>query len=409
MTELLFKKGGQFSEYLDRKRTELKDAIESYDKNNFLNTDENELIDYFYEKHTIEIPVLLVDQKYMFEPKEADIDVSEDRRRDIRDRSRPFYIKGSSFNCIIPFQGDAAFFNYQPSTFTFNPPRAIVKGQELIIEVRTLEPNNSEISRYFEEQISEISSYLGYLKRDADQFNTNSRQWITELVTYRKKRLNEANKTAKLIGIPIIKVGDYNSTLSIPIKPKKVVVQPVARNNYTTPSEYILSPEMYDNILESINNMALVFEKSPSAFRNLEEEAMRFLFLIPLNAMYGLSASGETFNFKGKTDILITWEGKNVFIAECKFWEGEKAFNEAIDQVLSYLSWRDTKTALIIFNRNKNFSKVLTAIQSAVTNHSCFSKEIGKKSETIFQYTFHHPEDSQRAVHLAVMAFDVPV
>src|ERR1700738_805507 len=37
--------------------------------------------------------------------------------------------------------------------------------------------------------------------------------------------------------------------------------------------------------------------------------------------------------FDGKTDILIRKDGKNVFIAECKFWKGEKAFLETIDQI----------------------------------------------------------------------------
>ena len=57
------------------------------------------------------------------------------------------------------------------------------------------------------------------------------------------------------------------------------------------------------------------------------------------------------FNFQGKTDILIRFEERDILVAECKFWKA-KAFLETIDQLLSYLSWRDTKAALIIFNRN---------------------------------------------------------
>jgi hypothetical protein len=58
-------------------------------------------------------------------------------------------------------------------------------------------------------------------------------------------------------------------------------------------------------------------------------------------------ATGETFNFQGKTDILIRVEAKNVYIAECKFWKGEKTLLATLDQLLSYLSWRDTKAALL--------------------------------------------------------------
>jgi hypothetical protein len=58
---------------------------------------------------------------------------------------------------------------------------------------------------------------------------------------------------------------------------------------------------------------------------------------------------------QGKTDILIRIDGKNIFIAECKFWTGPKGFTETIDQLLGYLSWRDTKAAIVMFNRKKGF------------------------------------------------------
>ena len=55
-----------------------------------------------------------------------------------------------------------------------------------------------------------------------------------------------------------------------------------------------------------------------------------------LNGHY--DATGETFNAEGKTDILIRTDGRNVFIAKCKFWKGQKALHVAIDQMLGYLT-----------------------------------------------------------------------
>lgn len=84
-------------------------------------------------------------------------------------------------------------------------------------------------------------------------------------------------------------------------------------------------------------------ERSPKAFEQMGEEDLRSHFLVQLNGQYEGRATGETFNFQGKTDILIREGDRNVFIAECKFWHGEKQLLETIDQLLSYLSWRDTK------------------------------------------------------------------
>jgi len=91
---------------------------------------------------------------------------------------------------------------------------------------------------------------------------------------------------------------------------------------------------------------------------------------------YSGQATGETFNAHGRTDILIRVDGKNIFIAECKFWKGGEYLVEAIIQLLGYTSWRDTKTAILIFNRNKNLSAVLTQIPEIFKKHPNFKKQV---------------------------------
>ncbi|MBC7894618.1 MAG: hypothetical protein H7066_04345, partial [Cytophagaceae bacterium] len=71
--------------------------------------------------------------------------------------------------------------------------------------------------------------------------------------------------------------------------------------------------------------------------------AIRDHFLVQLNGQYQGGATGETFNYEGKTDILIRDGDRNVFIAECKIWKGETELLKAVDQILAYLHWRDTK------------------------------------------------------------------
>lgn len=66
----------------------------------------------------------------------------------------------------------------------------------------------------------------------------------------------------------------------------------------------ILAEEHYLHILSVIENMRAM-EYSPKVFASIDEEAIRFTILIQLNARYEGSASGETFNYQGKTDILI--------------------------------------------------------------------------------------------------------
>jgi len=65
--------------------------------------------------------------------------------------------------------------------------------------------------------------------------------------------------------------------------------------------------------------------------------------------------------------------------------------------------------AVILFNRNRDFSRVLEAIGGQVRTHPNFKRDLGKSSETVFRYVFAHKDDANRELFLAVLAFDVPV
>ena len=99
---------------------------------------------------------------------------------------------------------------------------------------------------------------------------------------------------------------------------------------------------------------------------------------------------------------------KNIFIAECKYWGGPKTLLETIDQLLGYSSWRDTKVAVIIFNRNKGFTKVLETIKSATKEHPNYKRELDIPSETSFRFILAHRDDPNRELTLTLMAFDIP-
>ena len=157
-----------------------------------------------------------------------------------------------------------------------------------------------------------------------------------------------------------------------------------------------------------IQNMISAMERSPSTFSKLNEEELRDFILVYLNGIFEGSATGETFNGDGKTDILIRHKGKNVFIAECKFWKGPKSLLNAIDQLLSYTSWRDTKTALIIFNKTKDFSDVLQKIESTTPQHNNFKKLLQKINSSNLRFLFHHNDDKNRELYLSILSFEIP-
>jgi hypothetical protein len=166
--------------------------------------------------------------------------------------------------------------------------------------------------------------------------------------------------------------------------------------------------EEYEHILSVLRNMTLVLERSPAAFVTMDEEAIRQHFLVQLNGQYEGQATGETFNAAGKTDILIRSGERNVFIAECKFWGGASEFTKAIDQLLGYLTWRDTKTAIVLFNTNKNMSGVLAKVPEVVKAHPACRVQLDYTTEGSFRFRLARPDDPGRELLLTVLVFDVP-
>lgn len=72
------------------------------------------------------------------------------------------------------------------------------------------------------------------------------------------------------------------------------------------------------------------------------------------------------------------------------------------------MSWHDTKTAVVLFNRNADFSAVLGKIAEMAPRHAHFKRDLGKSDESTFRYVFGQPNDTNREILLAVMAFDIP-
>lgn len=164
----------------------------------------------------------------------------------------------------------------------------------------------------------------------------------------------------------------------------------------------------YTHILGIVENMTTVMERSPSAFKGMGEEDIRSHYLVQLNGQYEGNATGETFNAAGKTDILVRSDNANIFIAECKIWRGDKVMSETVDQLLSYVTWRDTKTAIIVFNRNKDFSAVIETAKRTVQAHPQYRRGPTQETETRFRFILANPSDDTKEVVVTLMLFDIP-
>lgn len=399
---------------LDAQLHALKAEVEKLEADYVLKVSDSDLSEYFVSRYTIDSPRLLIDNAYQHEPQDCDIEeLNPSSFINVRDgfgsRSQHRSVRGTAVRISVPFEGEPKLFEYQPSTYTLNPPEAEVGDSEIHMTYRFIKPDVKLLKSRYESTLKAIQEYLSRVQNDVGAYNESLPQEIRNLITARKTKVLADRKLSAEIGIPIRRRNDAPLTYTVPeVKRKTEISRPRVQTEEPFELEPSLDMGEYENILGIIRSMTKVIERSPKAFSSMSEEDLRQQFLVQLNGHYEGQATGETFNFEGKTDILIRSGDRNIFIAECKFWTGPRGLSDTIDQLLSYTTWRDTKTAILLFSRNKDFSSVLSKIPQTVKQHSCFKREIAVAEETTFRYVFGRPDDTNRELHLTVLAFDVP-
>jgi len=401
-----------FSKYdlrkvLEGQEIKLSSEIEGYDRNYILNVSINDVCDYLEDKHRIKPIDLKKDSIYLKQHGDASIDVSHDHDRVIFDRNAPFYIKGISVTFAIPFEGEADLFYCQASTHFLNVPKAIIEGNEILLTFQRIDPNAEQIKAEFEKELSIIEKNVSYINNDINNYFKGFREGIIGKIEARKAKLLKDQGMVESLGYPIKPAADVPKTYTVPTIKKKISLPTVTMGAFVP--EPGLDLKTYEEIIKIITNMVLVMERSPHAFTTMDEESLRQHFLVQLNGHFEGAATGETFNYQGKTDIIIKEKDKNLFIAECLIWGGPKSLSDKIDQLLGYTSWRDTKTAILIFNRNKDFSNVLAQIPDIVKKHKNFKKQLTEyKMESGFRFIMHQNQDVNRELILTVLAYDIP-
>ena len=386
----------------------IKEEVDKWDRNRLLASSETDLVTYIVAKYTLDPPRLLPDQVHIEDEGETKIDVSGRFDYYVRDRGRPFHVAGSFVTVAIPFDGDSDLFDFKASTSTFNPPSGRVSGSSVLISFQGVNMDPQRTREEIKATVGKIEQHLEWIRNDCGSWNARVASVAEQCVRQRKERLLEQANMVSALGLPIKRRPESAVVNAVPVVRKRRPVELPPSPKEAFKPEPALPDAEYNYILTVIELMSQSVERSPSTFVQMKEEQIRDLILVNLNGHYEGDATGETFNAQGKTDILIRADSHNVFIAECKFWAGPKSLLAAIDQILGYLTWRDTKAALLLFCKNVDFTDTLSSIAATVPEHPNFRRELKRISDTHVRYLFRQKDDPARDLYLAVQAFCIP-
>lgn len=404
-------------EYTDKKYSMMKSDIEDFSDEKIMNCALEEWADYYSEEYRIQ-PIVVYKDNIKKSLDEQKVKVPSHWPYVNPYEVEYVNVDGYHIDFSIPFDGDSMLWRLKPS-------RSIVQKFEvenikeptkdscgiltfrLVYTATDLKSEGDNVSQFIENHFNnKFANYermILYVNFEIDFYNANIRKSAMELLEKRKNRASDFLSIRKALQIPMKLNKDAPNVRPIELKrvKRKTVSKP---ENKLRELEYFISDTDYENILNIIHNQCTVMEAAPEGFSLLEEEKLRDVLISTLETHYENSVTSETFRKNGKTDIQVKFENKAAFIAECKIWHGIKKFEDAIKQLFGYTTWKDTKVALIVFNKNnKNFNSILSSVDKW-SKANC--KTSIRKNGNMWNCVVYR-KDTQIDIKLAIALYDI--
>lgn len=389
--------------------------VDSIPQAQFMNARPEEIVEHLSSEIAID-PLEIYEDRAEMEQSETRIDVSEWGDRNAFGHAGPIYVAGVAIKVTIPFSGESSLWTFRPNQWQSVFPRGRVSNAQENgighLNIDMAQPADEPAERFKSRLDSELRSirfFLDAQRKQVDQFNVGLPAAIRAAVDARRARIQKHEGLKDVLGIPLKR--REGAPQVEPIRLARKLVRPIPpppKSGYQP--EPGISDEDYAHILSVIRHEGRTFETAPKTYAVHDEEELRDILLAHLNGHYQGEASGETFRRNGKTDIRIEDNNRAAFVAECKIWKGAKELSQAINQMLGYLTWRDCKAALIVFNKhNAKFSALVENVLPVFQGHEKFRSDLRPGIAGEWEFSMTSREDEGRVVRVHVFVFNLYV
>jgi len=369
----------------------------------------SELESHFVDEARVDPIVLHSDQLTLASQTAIEVEISG-FDRDVMPGDNP-YVRGTLLRFDIPYAGTRELWRYRPWAFaTIILPKVDIRDDHISFYHHFPDdspPGPEQLKAEIEKNKRALQQAIREVAQQVSEYNERMPGIVKGELN---KRIEQARSTTSVVeglGVPL-KRTDTPPAYAVPLTRR---LSPRALPSVETQpykGEHFLTFDDYEYILGVTKSMGLAMERAPQSFAMMDEEDIRNHFLLQLNGHYEGGALGETFNASGKTDILIRVDDKNIFIGECKFWDGAQTLQDAIDQLLGYLTWRDSKCALFIFNQNRDSGAVAEKMHSVMQARPECKKYLGPDVRGDHRYIFVKPSEPGREIVITTQLSDVP-
>ena len=403
-------KSRSIDEYYFERINLIKSEILEEDDDYLMSIDTEELVEYYLQKAKLFEPVdIKFDQKTLSPRKEV-VTIRANERSFPYNNQGDLKMEKEYVDVCIPVTDDQDIYlinNLRTKNIVSGgSPIFKIEDKEIIMSIETkgygVELSTEQIQSKIEQDTIRIKNWFDLKNVEISRNNSESPEIIKDFITNRKKKLladdRKINELSKTMNIPLKKNPKLEAT-KVRLQKKRIIDKVKPRGGNSS-QQYVLNRERVLDLVAIIDNQGHQFERIPNTCSKLQEEDLRDLILVGLNAIFEGSATGETFSKKGRTDIFLRIDKGNILIAECKNWSGEGLYLKTIDQILRYVTWRDNFGIIIVFCRRKNFTNVLDTAFNALGKHNAIIGSVLKRGSTRLISKHVLPEDDQKTVEI---------
>lgn len=405
-------------EYTSALNNQLKSEIMRFSDQQIVFADLDEWAVYFESKFAIQ-PIVLFEDNIENSIEETKVRIYDNWRYNIPYGKEHVLVDGYRILYSIPYEGDEALLYLKPTTYimtSYNPERIepprgdncgriVLSIEYTASDLKAKENIQDFVWKAFEREFESYKKMIGYVNSDIQGFNQSLKKNARRMLEDRKKKANDFVFVSAALSIPLPK--SKNAPNVVPRPLKRIRREPAVKPAFKEPEpSQEITDEDYRNIINIIHSVCTSMEETAKTFSNIEEESLRDFIIATLGTHYENQATGETFRKNGKTDIRVIFDNKAAFIGECKIWHGIKKFEEAIQQLFSYSTWRDVKLSLVVFNKDvKDFKSIQKKIQEWIKSDTKSSTVL---NGNVWNCVIHRP-DTNEDVKVAIALYDLSV
>lgn len=325
---------------------------------------------------------------------------------------------GAGLELRVPLEGDPGLLRYRPNVFTTSgPPQGRVEGMALILPLgRAQDLKGGQAGALAPRLTAEVQKWIDWQAEVVDRWRPGLYDELNRLIRQYVQRAQSHHEALGDLGLPLRRRDDAPRTFASDavVRRKTPVADQSVRSQGKAGAATELQPELtsdlYEHIVRVVRSAGRAMERAPMTYAGWGEEDRRQVLLLMLNSHYAGRAHAEAFNAGGKTDLLLREADRNLFIGECKMWDGPKVLTDTVDQLFDYTTWRDVKLAIIMFVDRRDFTAVIASARRALDAHPQFVARLSMpdNQESEFRAQMSWPGDAERKVTLQVSLFNTP-